>query len=233
MNAMMKDPPQVPAEVDEEEAKMRLHRRQARMDGVASGLESGFKEAITWRADAEREWLANLAQFESGKALEAPSKDDANTPDYRRTGDNITRPAVLLATSRVSDMLFPTSDRNWDITPSPDAVVPGFVVPEADAEGNPLSAAVREQLEQDEADKRCRAMRTQIDDQLQESNYSGVGRDAIFDAMLYGSGVVKGPFARTKLCRKPDPETGAWKRVFSEEPTATATFVDLFAFYPK
>lgn len=233
MNAMMKDPSQAPVEVDDEESKLRLARRQARMDSVASGLESGFKEAVVWRSDAEREWLANLAQFESGKALEAPSKDDANTPDYRRTGDNITRPAVLLATSRVSDMLFPTSDRNWDITPSPDAIVPGFEVPETDAEGNPLSEAIKEQLEQDEADKRCRAMRTQIDDQLQESNYSGIGRDAIFDAMLYGSGVVKGPFARTKLCRKPDPVTGKWTREYSEEPTATATFVDLFAFYPK
>lgn len=234
MNAMMKDPQQPPVEVDDEEAKMRLQRRQARMDGVGSGLESGFKEAVTWRGDAEREWLSNLAQFESGKALESPTKEgNGEIADYRRTGDNITRPAVLLATSRVSDMLFPTSDRNWDITPSPDAAVPDFVAPEADEAGNPLSEAIIEQLEQEEAETRCRAMRTQIDDQLQESNYSGIGRDAIFDAMLYGSGVVKGPFARTKLCRKPDPETGQWKRQFSEEPTATATFVDLFAFYPK
>lgn len=214
-----------------EEKEVRLARRQARLDSVALGLEAEFSKAVAWRADAEREWLLNLAQFESGTVGDVPSKSDTSKePDYRKTGDNITRPAVMIATSRVADMLFPTSDRNWDITPSPDAKVPDEPPPGED--GQPMSEAQRERWEQEIAEERCKAMREQIDDQLQESNYSGIGRDAIFDGHLYGTGVVKGPFARNKLCRKPDAD-GKWRRTYDETPTATATYVDLFQFYPK
>lgn len=228
MNAV---PMEAVAQLDED-SKAALARRQARMDAVATDLEREFATAVAWRADAEKEWLENLSQFESGQAEMAAAKEDSTgNADYRRTGDNITRPAVLLATSRVSDMLFPTSDRNWDMTPSPDARL-SMEVPTTDEQGNPLDPALIEQMEQEEADKRCDEMRRQIDDQLQESNYSGAGRDAIFDAMLYGTGVLRGPFARTKITRRPD-ETGRWRRIHDELPSATVSYIDLFQFYPK
>lgn len=230
MNAQLK-PDDILRDDETQQREMELARRQARMDSVALSLERDFSDAVLWRREAENEWLENLTQFESGKNSEATKDSPSAEADYRRTGDNITRPAVLLATSRVSDMLFPTSDRNWDITPSPDAVVPGFVAPTAE-DGQPLPQSEIEQLEQEVANERCMAMRTQIDDQLQEANYAGIGRDAIFDAMLYGTGVVKGPFPRNKLCRKPD-ETGRWRRTFDDTATASVTYVDLFGFYPK
>jgi hypothetical protein len=226
---------------DEAERAERLARRQGRLDAVGQSLMTDLAEAISWRSDSEEQWLSDLAQFESGQSPLSPAKEErrvssAAEADYRRTGDNITRPAVLLATSRVSDMLFPTSDRNWDITPSPDAKVPGFVPPEPEVgeDGQPIQLTPKqlEASEQKLAEERCEAMRTQIDDQLQEANYDGIGRDVIFDAMLYGTGVMKGPFPRNKLCRKPDPVTGKWTRQYEETPSATATYVDLFQFYP-
>lgn len=228
-------------QVDEEERAQALARRQGRLDAVALSLEKDLSEAISWRTDAEEQWLSDLEQFESGQSPLAPTKDDKRgsgstaDADYRRTGDNLTRPAVLLATSRVSDMLFPTSDRNWDITPSPDAKVPDFIPPEpeAGADGQPIPWTEKqlEASEQKLAEERCESMRNQIDDQLQESNYDGIGRDVIFDAMLYGTGVMKGPFPRNKLCRKPNAE-GKWVRQYEKTPSASASYVDLFQFYP-
>lgn len=231
---MIEAAPVVAIEVmGEEDAEARaeaLARRQQRLNSVALGLERKFSEAVMWRSDAEVEWLENLSQFETGTVANSATKADTSaTPDYRKTGDNITRPAVMIATSRVADMLFPTSDRNWDITPSPDSEISDE--PPTNEDGTPLDSQTRERWEQDIADERCKAMREQIDDQLQESNYSGVGRDAIFDGHLYGTGVVKGPFARNKLRRKPGPD-GRWHRTYEATPTATAAYVDLFQFYP-
>lgn len=229
-----------PTPEEVEAKKAALARRQQRLDSVAIGLETWFSEAVNWRSDAERQWLIDLAQFESGqhdipitKSNTAPTGSSETVADYRRTGDNITRPAVLLATSRVSDMLFPTSDRNWDITPSPDAEIEPGLVPTTDEQGNPLDAKAIEAAEQEIADERCERMRTQIDDQLQESNYAGAGRDVIFDAMLYGTGVLSGPFPRTKLRRQKNPETGKWERKYEQLPTATVEYIDLFQFYPR
>lgn len=214
-----------------EQMQARLARRQQKLDSVALGLEAEFNKAVMWRTNAEREWLLNLSQFESGTVGMAATKDDKpDAPDYRKTGDNITRPAVMIATSRVADMLFPTSDRNWDITTSPDAVI--MDDPPVGENGEQMTPAERDRWEQDIADERCRAMRNQIDDQLQESNYSGAGRDAIFDGHLYGTGVIKGPFARNKLTRKPDA-SGRWRRTYDESATACVSYVDLFQFYPK
>lgn len=211
-----------------------LARRQARLDQVVASLEGDLNEAITWRQDAERQWLLDLDQFDSGHTEHAPTKSDPTNdavPDYRKTGDNITRPAVLLATSRVSDMLFPTSDRNWDITPSPDADLTGWQPP-LNEDGSAPEGDQLERLEQEEAEKRCEAMRTQIDDQLQEANYDGIGRDVIFDACLYGTGVMRGPVPSRKLCRKPDGQ-GRWRRQYRESHIASAYYVDLFQFYPR
>lgn len=222
---------------EQQEAKREeLARRQGRLDAVVHGLQADLDEAIVWRDDAERQWLIDLEQYDSGHTDHGPSKGDPTNngqiDDYRRTGDNITRPAVLLATSRISDMLFPTSDRNWDITPSPDAKLIDFQPPTQDESGQPLTPEKLELAEQEEAERRCGLMRTQIDDQLQEANYDGIGRSVIKDACLYGTGVLRGPVPSKKLCRKPDAN-GVWRRQYMETFSASAYYVDLFQFYPR
>lgn len=108
--------------------------RIARLDAFGQHLSRLRDEAIRYRSDFEQEWVEAHFQYDEGEVANAGQRGtrdfpaDSGTPDYRKTRDNITRPAVLLVTSRISDMLFPTSDRNWDLTPSPDATVPQTIL---------------------------------------------------------------------------------------------------------
>lgn len=273
--------PQNPAAViavvelsDEEKAAIETARaaRIQRLDQIGFSLEGWRDEAIRYRLEYEQEWVEAHNQYDEGEIIdgnlrgtrEYPATNDL--PDYRKTRDNITRPAVLMVTSRVADMLFPTSDRNWDLTPSPDAEVPPELLdieiqkildqrqkdgppppqpateegapptPTPDTVPNKASPAEltydeRQTLEQKVAEERCNRMRTRIDDQLQESSYAAHGRDTIADSALYGTGVIKGPFAKRRNARV--YRNGRWIREWTPTPTPAATYVDLFNFYPR
>lgn len=252
--------------------KKREEERIARLDSIGFSLEGMKETAIRYRLDFEQEWVEAHHQYDEGDTVDGNQRGtrefpaDRDTPDYRRTKDNITRPAVLMVTSRVADMLFPTSDRNWDLTASPDAEVPeqiltaeiqlilartsqsapppappvaepGQPAPPAPPEQLPptieqLTYDQRQSLEQRVAEERCNRMRTRIDDQLQESSYAAHGRDAISDAVLYGTGVIKGPFARSRRARMYDPATGRWEARYVPTPSPAVGYVDLFNFYP-
>lgn len=217
--------------------KEALERRSARLNELGTHLSQQFAEAVSFRADAEREWLENIDQFETGGASLLQAKDPrpqaptGSRADYQMTGDNLTRPAVLLITARIADMLFPTSDRNWDMEPSPDPQIDDSEIPAAKPDGTPLTEKEISAEKKRIAEERCSKMRNKIHDQLQESNYAGVGRDAIFDGVLLGTGVVKGPFPKTKITRRPNAE-GKWVRQYEESPSASVKYVDLFQFYP-
>lgn len=256
--------PLSPAELEQIQAKRAA--RINRLDQIGQTLCQYRDEAIAYRSDFEREWVEAHRQYDVGEVTdysqrgtrEFPPDSTSNDADYRKTRDNITRPAVLMVTSRVSDMLFPTSDRNWDLTASPDAEVPKSILqveverilqgmqpePQIDPETQQpmpaervtwesLSYDQQQSIEQRVADIRVSRMRARIDDQLQESSYAAHGRDTIGDGVLYGTGVIKGPFARRRRARVYDENTGSWVSRYIEEPAPTASYVDLFSFYPR
>lgn len=141
--------------------------------------------------------------------------------------------------ARLSDMLFPTDDRNWGISPTPDPTMSDEANEAAkkaeqfaqeankameggDAamqqakldEGNEAAAKAREiRLVQEEADKRSTAMDREIDDQLTECNYNVRSRDAIEDLCRLGTAVMKGPITAERTKRR-------WRKV-TEEVTET------------
>lgn len=269
----------LPPSADElAEIARQAEARRARLDAFGMHLEKLRDEAITYRADYEQEWIEAHQQYDMGDVTGTlrgtrELAGDSSVPDYRKTRDNITRPAVLLVTSRVADMLFPTSDRNWDLTPSPDAEVPKVILAaeiarllEQDAKDAQIAAQLqqqaqdpqdpqalppepppmpspeefwaqqpaerREALEQQVAERRALRMRTRIDDQLQESAYAAHGRDVIGDGVLYGTGVLKGPFGKVRRARQYNAETGRWESRYLPHPAPVASYVDLFNFYP-
>lgn len=207
-------------------------RRAMLMDGVGARLESLKDEAVTYRANFEQEWVENIRQYEgevnSVSSMPAQNKERGKVSSYNETSDNITRPKVQLIAARISDMIFPTSDRNWDITPSPDAELP----PGSFAASNEMTPAQLEAAEQEESKRRCDAMRTQIDDQLQQSSYDSHGRRVIMDMVKHGTGVLKGPFARSRSRRRMSASAG-WQRVIEETIDPGVSWVDLWDFYPQ
>lgn len=263
-----------PTEQELADQETRRQARIQRLDQIGASLDANKEKAIRYRLDYEQEWIEAHAQYDEGEVVNGAQRAtreypaDTKTDDYRKTRDNITRPAVLMVTSRVADMLFPTSDRNWDLTPSPDSELPRDILaeevakileqisdsPEAQPQqmgpdGQPMQSTEpppvqpgtrledmtydeRQSIEQRAAEQRCRRMRTRIDDQLQESCYAAHGRDTIADAVLYGTGVIKGPFAKRRRARIYDPSIKKWVARYVQMPAPAVTYVDLFNFYP-
>ncbi len=170
---------------------------------------------------------------------------------------NVTRQKVNTAAARRSDIALPTDDRNWDLRPS---TVPELVeqmnqkhlgltkngapimVTDKGPDGQPqqrqATMADLAQMNMEEASKRAKAMRDEIDDQLDQSDngcgWEGVLREAIFDCSLLGVGVVKGPVI-TKTAKKvwvPIPGSNVYKLSRIQDKKPVSMRVDPWDVYP-
>ena len=153
---------------------------------------------------------------------------------------NMTRPKTKVLRARLIDILFPTDEANWDIQPTP---VPRLArdmahVSDADPSRYPLAASAvsNAQAELDIAKEAVNSMRRRMADQLIESRYVSVGRQAITQACRLGVGVIKGPIARDDVSRKWVKNGLSWKMETAAQQDMMAPkfrFVDLWDFYPE
>lgn len=182
------------------------------LPNVAADLCAKRKEAVNGRkaSGIEGRWAYAEAAYNgkdenvegSGGVLKpsapsAPFINSAKAPGgWKRSTAfvNITRPYVDASSARVSDMLFPTDDRNFEIEPSPK-----LEIEDALKELNEIPEEMQEQfiamveLKMDLAKASVMEAQKQIDDWLTESEWSTEGRNIILDAARMGTGVVKGP----------------------------------------
>jgi hypothetical protein len=108
-----------------------------------------------------------------------------------------------------------------------------FIEEEASAILSPGPSAIPEMPEIKPAQKSARRMEALIHDQIEESNGSSEIRNALFEASLLGTGIVKGPFNFNKtLNRWEEGENG--ERTYSpvEVRVPRIEFVSLWDFFP-
>jgi hypothetical protein len=216
-----------PEAVNPEDAQRKLLDA---LKGIVGRLESEATDRVGKRQSLERRWIEDLEQYHG--------RYDTETEKALRNGDksklfiNLTRPKTDAMEARLTDLLFPTDDKNWGIGPTPvpsltkgakDAVAQARQKAEeakaAAAGGDPAmaqAAAQEANLAQqkanelntviEEASRRAELMAQEIDDQLKQSNYHAAMRDVIGDAAKLGTGVCKGPVTGDKV-RK------GWKKV--------------------
>ena len=225
-------------DVDEEAGEVAEAARTLAMDDFGKTLEKLKDEAIEYRIEHERFWSEAGRQFNGESFDDTPrTKQIANNEDdYRRTRDNITRSKTLIIESRLSDMLFPNGDSgsgNWDMEHTAKPELPDGEVQEADEEGNPLDPLAIRLARDAAAKKRADAMRRTIRDQLGECDYSAQGRAMLGQAVLYGTGVMKGPILKTTVKRRWSVSTKSFEATFTGDTTPAAKHVDLWSFYPQ
>lgn len=214
--------------------------------GMLGGrLQRLFDDQVGKRADIETRWLEDLRQYNGlyDPDVAAALKDSNRSQAFI----NITRPKVNKFEARTGDMLFPTDERNWGIGPTP---VPELIDQTGDRTpmttedgqaitvgGKPVTPAdaVGEILK--EAKKKAEMMQREMDDQLRECNYNGVGRDVIHSAAVLGTGVLKGPvvIGKTKKSWRQivdDVGTKAQVMTIEDEHRPIAECVDVWNFYP-
>lgn len=207
------------ADTGAEEDKATLREK---LIGIANRLEKEATERVGKRELVERRWLEDLQQYH-GKYTDQEFKAFIETKKSALFV-NQTRPKTNACEARISDMLFPTDDRNWGVrpTPVPELAVESEMIMQADVraqealmqdpdnpdlkeqaqETSSMAAEIRKVVE--EARGRARYMEEEIADHLKECKYNVQARDVIRDACRMGTGVMKGPVLGGRTRRKWD-----------------------------
>lgn len=188
-------------------------------DAVLAALgQKMTKDFTQYEADrriAELRWMRNLRQF---LGVYDPDIEKQLDPNRSQAYPKLTRVKCVSMLSRMMNLLFPSSERNWSIEPSkvpnleaedladilmqlqqPDPQTGQKAMPTDDQ----IEAAIR-----DFASLRAANLTTEIEDQLDEIggdrmvDYVALCRKVLMSGITYGIGILKGPFAKTQSQRR-------------------------------
>lgn len=211
-------PEPVDPTMDQEAMEEQRETMLANIHAFASRLSRLAQDQVAKKAELEQRWLSDLRQYHG--EYEAGDLEKMKQAGGSQVFVNITRNKTHAFSARLQDMLFPTDDRSWAIQPTPvpaAARQAGEVAPTPDpmsppdtfpgAQGGPQSlddpsAAPIPPNKIDPVDAASEAMQEEIDDQLKESRYQTIARDAIDDASILGTGILKGPNIVGRINRK-------------------------------
>lgn len=217
-------------------------------------LHAQFSTNEAYRRPKELEWLESLRQK---KGLYDP--DVKIDPSASKVYPKITRSKTTIVLSRLHQMLFPETDKNWELLPTPEPRVAKEEVvkiamslikpPQLDPQtgqpaidpqtGQPsqpvpptadeLKLAIAKHVKAS-----CEEMSMQIDDQFTEMDYPEETKKVLRSGIDYGTGIMKGPLVkkRTKRIWEPDSLTGDYTEKASEEDVPDLEFVRIWDWYP-
>ncbi len=208
---------------EEEDFSERLQVFGARLSRMVT-------EQMAKRMPIEDRWLKDLRQYNGKYAPDEQAR--LNQRGMSKVFVNITRNKTNAAEARLSDMLFPTDDRNWGIrpTPIPDMMDMIKQAPQTEGQVNEKAQAMQVMVQ---AKDRAEAMTSKIEDQLVECGYHALCREMIHDACTIGTGIIKGPVVVGKLNKRWDQiEDGVSVLTLEEDFSAGTEYVSPWDFYP-
>ena len=239
---LMEDPSLLDPELQAEQERKAAEDRRMRLSALGHRLAGEAQTQVGLRQITEERWYRDVRQFngiyDPGTFVEADQYGS-------RVFVPLTRRLVNLCEARLFDMLFPSDQRFYIIepTPVPDLDMADKLADQLPADhpiqlpGGPalqaggIQAAIKQVIE--EAKHRNDAMQREIDDQLSECNYASVARDAIHDAVLLGTGVLKGPVPLIKTSKRwTQGQDGAHTLLMEKKPAPVTVRVDLWNFFP-
>lgn len=227
-----------------DQASIAARKRRDRLNSIVQTLQTKADDQVKKKVHIEERWLNDMRQF-YGRYDEKTEKD-LNAPNSSKSKlfFNITRMKTNGWEARLTDMLFPTDDRNWGIKPTPVPEIDNAPVPQIPEAAYPQpeqGAAMSAKLEMDakvaEAKKRAEAMEEEIDDQFREADYYAKCRDMIGDACQIGTGIIKAPVVSAKNIRRwgkaeGGPDEGGYVLASIDDPSPDALSVDPWSFFP-
>ena len=208
------------------------------MSAFGFRLKNQFSVNEAHRRPKELEWLESLRQY---KGLYDPDVkiQEGNSRVYPK----ITRSKVNIVLSRLHEMLFPDTDKNWEITPTPEPTISREKVikiaqslSKQDEETGELVPPTEEELYigiQNFAKETAKLMENVMDDQFLEMDYAEETKKVLRSGLMYGTGIMKGVLINAHKKHHWVPVDGG---DYAEE-TATADapfyeFVRLWDWYP-
>jgi len=201
-------------------------------------LRAQFSQNEAYRRMKELEWIESLRQY---KGIYDP--DVKIEPNNSKVYPKITRSKVNIVLSRLHEMLFPDTEKNWEIEPTPEPRIARETVKQiamsmvyTDQAGEAV-IPTKEDLHlaiANYAKEACEKMSIQIDDQLTEMDYPGETKKVLRSGLMYGTGVAKGPLInkRTKRLWEPVEGTDDYAETVNEEDVPFFEFVRIWDWYP-
>ena len=170
---------------------------------------------VSDRRIAELKWLRNLRQY---LGIYDPEIEKEMSVNRSKAYPRVTRVKCISVLSRIMNLMFPGNERNWELraSPSPDMspedvqeAIQKLMVKQQEAGLPPqLDDDMIEHAVQNLANERAEDLSDLIDDQLQELggdqtlDYVSLARKVAQSGILYGLGVLKGPFVRATTTTK-------------------------------
>ena len=204
------DPPAVEVPANENAPIARIDKEQLKQLG--QNLNMLFNQYRSDRRLAELRWLRNQRQY---LGVYDPEVEATLNTARSRAYPRLTRVKCISVLSRLMNLMFQGNERNWELKSSPwpdmtmeevqeaiqgalDADKKAGVTPEGQGPDlDYMMAAIKVY-----ANKRADKLALLIDDQLQElggdqsEDYVALNRKALQSGILYGLGVLRGPFVR-------------------------------------
>ena len=181
-------------------------------DRSASGVEKRWREdedQYNCKDNVNRMASQMMASVEQGY----PVTTNEARPHRSTVFIGLTRQKTNAAEARVADILLPTDDRNWGISPTPVPMLTQMAtdntLAEDPATGQPVMKPDNQPARKKDvaravmelAHRKAQAMQSEIDDQLSQCDYNGELRKVIHDAAVLGTGGGGSDYAKNALIR--------------------------------
>ena len=220
-------------------------RNSEAMNSFGFRLRNQFTQNKAYRRMKELQWLEDLRSY---KGLYDP--DVRIEPGNSKVYPKIPRSKVNIVLSRLHEMLFPSQDKNWEISPTPEPRIAKEIVtqiatalvkpPEVDPQTGQPSQPIPPTDEELRlainkfAKETCDLMSIQIDDQLTEMDYPEETKKVLRSGLQYGTGIMKGPMIskRTKRTWHPTTEGYDYEEKVDIEDVPDLQFVRIWDWYP-
>ena len=202
-------------------------------------LRNQFSMNKAYRRAKELEWLESLRQY---KGIYDP--DVRLEVNASKVYPKITRSKVNIVLSRLHEMLFPENDKNWEIIPTPEPRLTKEIVKQIAMSLITINPETNEPLLPSTKDLHlaikafakttCEKMSSVINDQLIEMDYSEETKKVIRSALMYGTGIMKGPLVGKRQKRRWQPtEDGLdYEEAVEDEEVPDLQFVRIWDWYP-
>lgn len=211
------------------------------LEALGTMLSARFTQYASDRKLAELKWVKNARQFLGIYDPEIEASIDRNRS---RAYPKLTRVKCVSMLSRLMNLLFQASDKNWGVAPS---AVPNLSKEDTQAILDELMPQGSEQTPSDEkieaailkfAKKRAERLELEIQDQLQElggnkaQDYVALCRKVLASGIQYGAGVLRGPFVDEQKQRRWQIANGQLVAIDKAVYRPRYEFIPLWDYYP-
>lgn len=229
--------------MDEVEEQVKLPVDHDKLDQLCGEFIGEFQTAETLRKGFEDAWITDLRQVKGIYPQKTIDLIDKSPSAKSKTYYKFTRSKERPMVAKLTRMLFPEGENNWDVIPTP---VPklgkatlqelAFSLIRKDEQGQPIPPSIDDMNRAVRvfSKERSEAMRTEISDQLQDMKFTEKSKRIVKDTVRYGTGILKGPTTMhtTKKMIVQDDITGEFDQKDEEVFLPDADNLSIWYFFP-